>query len=150
MSGVLIRRMKREDIPEVAELGRRIFSEPWTERGFEYALDVSENVFLVAERIDGHISGYCGLYALADEGEIVSVAVEETSRRQGLGRAMVEELLVSAARQGVQRIYLETRVSNEAAIALYRQMEFLPCGTRKGFYRWPDEDALCMSRSVGQ
>ncbi len=149
-TGILIRRMEYGDIDAVAAIGREIFSEPWTERGFEYAIDVSENVFLVAESPDGRITGYCGLYALADEGEIVSVAVVESLRGKGIGRAMMEELLRLAVRQGVERIFLEVRASNEAAISLYRREGFLPCGTRSDFYRYPTEDALLMSCETGR
>ncbi len=140
-----VRKMTREDIPEVASLDRRIFSTPWSERGFLYALDLEENLFLVAQNPGGRIVGYCGMYVSLDEGEITNVAVDEAKRRQGIGDALLAGILEMAARQGVRQIYLEARVSNEAAIRLYEKHGFSPCGTRRDFYRFPTEDALCLA-----
>ncbi len=144
MNGIRIRKMTPEDIPEVAALGREIFSEPWTERGFAYALEPEANVFLVAEGYDGHIAGYCGTYVLGDEGEISNVAVSGEDRRNGIADAMLAELMGILTWRGVSQIYLEVRASNEAAIRLYQKHGFVPCGMRREFYRFPTEDALLM------
>ncbi len=145
--------MTPQDIPTVTELGRTAFSEPWSEGGFAAALSGERNQFFVAEKTDlnvteesdSYIAGYCGLYALGDEAELVNIAVSATDRRRGIGASLLETVLTSAGLQGVGRIYLEVRVSNEAAIRLYEEHGFKPCGIRKNFYRFPDEDALLMS-----
>ena len=53
-------------------------------------------------------------------------------------------LLREAIARGATAVTLEVRASNEAAQALYRRFGFLPVGTRKGYYRHPDEDALVL------
>ncbi len=142
---IKIRDMSSDDIPEVAKLERRTFSEPWSGKGFAESLAQEYTLFLVAQAPDEHIAGYCGLYLSVDEAEITNVAVREADRRRGIGDAMLAALLREAAQRGAQRIYLEVRVSNRPAIRLYEKHGFAPCGIRKGFYRWPDEDALVMS-----
>ena len=67
---VQIRPMCPADIPAVAELDRQIFSEPWSEQGFEEALLGQQNLFLVAEPEDDVIAGYIGLYGSYDEGDL--------------------------------------------------------------------------------
>ncbi|MCC8141518.1 MAG: ribosomal protein S18-alanine N-acetyltransferase [Lachnospiraceae bacterium] len=141
---ILVRKMEWDDVPDVAALERSIFSEPWTQRGFEQAIAMEQNLFLVAEEPDGPIAGYCGLYAAGDEGEITNVAVSIKMRRQGIGETMLEEILKMAGEQGLSQIFLEVRESNVGAICLYEKFGFEPCGRRINFYRWPDEDALCM------
>ncbi len=142
--------MTLKDLPAVTAIERETFSEPWSERGFRYALELPENLFLAAERSDGRIVGYCGLYASGEEGEITNVAVAETDRRQGIADAMLDELFTLAVRQGVRLFYLEVRVSNGTAIRLYQRHGFSPCGVRPDFYRWPTEDAYIMRCETGR
>ena len=46
---------------------------------------------------------------------------------------------------GVERIVLEARVTNEAAISLYQKMVFVNLGIRKNLYERPVEDGVIMS-----
>ena len=55
-----IRRMRTEDLDEVAALERAIFSQPWSKKGFEAALCQEAALYMTA-RIDGKLAGYCGL-----------------------------------------------------------------------------------------
>ncbi len=144
-----IRGMSSDDIPEVAAIERATFSEPWSGKGFADSLALEYNLFLVAQAPDGSIAGYCGLYLAVDEAEITNVAVRETDRQRGIGDALLAALLREAEQRGTRRIYLEVRVSNDAAIRLYKKHGFAPYGIRRGFYRWPDEDALVMRRVSG-
>lgn len=145
---IRIRKMEPADIPSVASLEMDIFSEPWSETGFADALAQRENLFLTAFRPDGGVIGYCGLYTAGDEGEITQVAVAENCRRQGTAAALLAELLGRARACGIKQIFLEVRISNEAAIRLYETHGFETCGVRRGFYRRPTEDALLMRCAV--
>ena len=139
-----IRRMRPEDVGAVAALESVTFSEPWSEKGFLDAIAQSDNIFLVAVTAAGRIAAYCGLYTASDEGEITNVAVAQSLRGQGLGCAIVSELLGLAFDSGISQIFLEVRKSNETARKLYEKAGFTICGIRKGFYRKPDEDAYVM------
>ncbi len=146
VDSIKIRGMSSDDIPEVAEIERATFSEPWSGKGFAESLAQEYNLFLVAQAPDGSILGYCGLYLAVDEAEITNVAVREANRQSGIGDALLGALLREAEQRGARLVYLEVRVSNQAAICLYRKHGFAPFDIRKGFYRWPDEDALVMRR----
>lgn len=141
---VQIRPMCPADIPAVAELDRQIFSEPWSEQGFEEALLGQQNLFLVAEPEDDVIAGYIGLYGSYDEGDITNVAVAEAFRGNGIGTLLVKSMKEMAVRRGIRRIYLEVRDSNETAQRVYEKAGFSVCGRRKKFYRQPEEDAVLM------
>ncbi len=148
MKDIRIRQMNPADIPEVETLEQSIFSVPWSGKGFADALAGEQNLFYVAQREDGQICGYCGLYVSWEEAEITNVAVEETCRLRGIGDALLGGMLAAARLRGVRTVFLEVRPSNTAAIGLYQKYGFVSCGTRKDFYHCPAEDALCMKLSL--
>lgn len=142
-NSVTVRTMTPKDCAKVAELEKKIFSQPWSEAGFCTALDGRGNIFLVAEEAE-ELCGYLGMYQSLDEGEITNVAVAAEKRHSGIGRILMQEAVDRAKQQGIVRIVLEVRVSNLPAIHLYEQCGFEKCGVRKGFYDFPKEDALLM------
>lgn len=138
-----IRTLERADLLQAAELERRIFSEPWSLKSFEDALKRNENIYVAAEA-EGKIIGYCGLWAVAGEGQIYNVAVAPEYRNQKIGEALLEELLERGWRSGLTAFTLEVRKSNEYAIRLYQKSGFKSAGIRKNFYDLPKEDAVIM------
>ena len=140
-----IREMSALDIDTVAALEAEIFSMPWSAQGFADTLHREDVLFLVAYE-EEKLLGYAGVYCTLDEGEITNVAVEQTARRCGIGRALMETLIRALADRGIFRIVLEVRASNEPAIRLYEQTGFSVAGTRKNFYEKPTEDAYVMVR----
>lgn len=138
-----IRQMTMEDIPSVAEIERNCFSEPWSEQGFADGLKNS-SVFFVVENDDCKIAGYIGMYVTVPEGEITNVAVARAERRKGFGEALVDAMQQWSSVNGVERIVLEVRVSNDSAIRVYEKKGFVTVGVRRNFYRFPTEDAGIM------
>lgn len=106
--------------------------------------ELGKGIFLVAER-DGQAVGYVGCQTVLDEGYITNVAVSPDCRRQGIGRALIEELAQRARAQGLSFVTLEARASNASAIALYEGAGFDRVGMRKNFYTAPSEDAVLMT-----
>ncbi len=88
---------------------------------------------LVAER-DGEVLGFVLGWLVADELEVVDIAVTVDSRRQGLGESLLVELFAHARRMGCRGAFLEVRASNVSAQALYRRMGFEQTGTRLSYY----------------
>ena len=72
------------------------------------------------------------------------MAVHPQWRRRGIGQMLLTDLLGKAAGRNVKRIFLEVRVSNEAALALYSQAGFQIIDKRKNYYEKPKEDAYIM------
>lgn len=140
---VIVRTLKKEDLPQVAELEQRIFSEPWSLSSFEDALLQTENIYVMAE-LDGELAGYCGLWGVAGEGQIYNVAVAEEYRSRGIGGAMMRAILERGRAAGLTAFTLEVRKSNVHAISLYEKLGFESAGIRKNFYNLPKEDAVIM------
>ena len=81
--------------------------------------------------------------------ELESVLVRPESRRQGVGRALLEAWLASAATAAAVGAQLEVRESNLPARELYGRLGFLVQGRRASYYHHPVEDALLMGRQLG-
>lgn len=143
---VNIRRMEERDLCQVERIERETFSMPWSRQAFLDSMRLSHTIYIVAEK-EGRIAGYCGCYQVLEEAEIVNVAVDKPFRRQGIGRAMLEELMRAGEEQGAFAYTLEVRASNSPAISLYESMGFKNFGIRKNFYEKPVEDAVIMWRN---
>lgn len=140
----MIRRMEHTDAEAVSIMEGEIFSQPWSCQGFLDAIDKDNVIFLVAE-IEGRLVGYCGLYCALDEGEITNVAVGKEFRNCGIGKQLMQRLLLEAKKADITNIILEVRRSNEGAIHLYESLGFTIQGIRKGFYEFPKEDGYVMT-----
>ena len=151
--GVLLRRADPGDIAALAKLERACFSDPWSERLLEETLaGPYDEVWILEAGVSG--SGECHAcpiaYAdfrfLADEGELMRIAVMPGSRRRGYARKLMERLEKSAAERGTSSLMLEVREGNAAARSLYGSCGFSGIAVRKNYYRDPDENAIVMKR----
>lgn len=138
-----IREMKREDCQEVWNLQKQCFSIPWSMESLESMFRTKGYTSLIALD-DQRIIGYVGMKAVFNEADITNVAVDLSERRQGIGKALIKELLIIADQQKLNRIFLEVRMSNEAAIRLYERVGFKKIDCRKNYYEKPREDAWIM------
>lgn len=134
--------MAERHLAALAEIEKACFHAPWSEAMLREEL--GKGIFLVAER-DGQVVGYVGCQTVLDEGYITNVAVSSDCRRQGVGRALIAELVQRARAQGLSFVTLEARASNAPAIALYEGAGFVRVGVRKNFYTAPTEDAVLMT-----
>lgn len=141
---MLIRPMEDGDVDSVHRIECECFSMPWSRQGFLDALKMEQNIMLVAEE-DGIVYGYACTYVSFDEGELTNIAVDKSMRGNGIGQQIIKEIQQISSQTGVDRIVLEARVSNHAAIGLYKKMGFAELGIRKNFYEQPVEDAMILS-----
>ena len=141
---MIIRPMEPEDADSVAQIEKDSFTQPWSRQGFLDAMRLPENIMLVAQE-DGEILGYQCTYVSFDEGELTNIAVKKSARGKGVGAHLIRCLQEKAKESGVERIVLEARVTNEAAISLYQKMGFVNLGIRKNLYEHPVEDGVIMS-----
>lgn len=137
------RAMRRGDVPQVAAMEKKYFSEPWSEQAFFDVLNKREYFYMVALNAEDVI-GYCGLYQVLEEGNITQVAVREDMRGRGIARMLLQDFMQKGKESGIDAYTLEVRVSNKSAIALYEACGFVTESVRKDFYTMPKEDAYIM------
>lgn len=85
-----------------------------------------------------------------DEASLLNIATHPDWRRRGLARRLLEHALSALDERSAAAVFLEVRVGNSGAIALYRELGFVECGLRRGYYPAAGrerEDALLMHRS---
>ncbi|HYI88655.1 MAG TPA: GNAT family N-acetyltransferase [Beijerinckiaceae bacterium] len=128
------------------------FARPWSPDDFE--------AFLAERpiRADGlfldRAAQPCGFVIsrrVADEAEILSVAVAPEARGRGYARALLADHLQGLAHAGVRTVHLEVENGNESALSLYRRLGFAKVGEREGYYVRPDgtrASALSMSLAL--
>ncbi|MBI4303705.1 MAG: ribosomal protein S18-alanine N-acetyltransferase [Chloroflexi bacterium] len=92
-----------------------------------------------------YIAGFAGLWILADEAHITSIAVRESYRGHGIGELLLVSIIDLAMELKARIVTLEVRVSNTVAQNLYAKYAFNRVGLRKGYYTDNREDAVLMS-----
>lgn len=136
------------DVARVAAIERAAFSDPWPASAFQDALGATPPLlFFVAVR-ERATAGYVLARRVADEAEILNLAVAAEHRRRGVGRALVERVLGELRACGVRDAFLEVRESNRAAQGLYEGLGFRVVGRRPRYYRRPVEDALLLRAAI--
>lgn len=137
------REMQKKDIDQIVEIESKAFSQPWSKKSFEEAL-THKNLMFITATMDDRIVGYCGLYIVLDEGNVINVAVKEEYRGQHIAQKMLQYLLEKGTSQKVTAFTLEVREHNKTAIHVYEKLGFQSVGIRKNFYEKPIENAVIM------
>ncbi|MDH3444743.1 MAG: ribosomal protein S18-alanine N-acetyltransferase [Deltaproteobacteria bacterium] len=129
---------------EIMAIERTAYSYPWSERFFRQELQVECARSFLAQ-VDGRTVGYILFWLLTGEIDIHNIAVHPDFRRRGLGRRLLEQVVIEARSCASTRITLEVRKSNLPAQKLYESMGFTFNGSRKNYYSDDGEDALLMA-----
>jgi len=112
---------------------------------FLQELELSLSRVIVARSTDATpvLLGYLCRWIVADEVQVLNVAVAPAARRRGVGAALLEEVGREAKARGCAALTLEVRRSNAAARGLYGRLGFAEVGVRPGYYA-RTEDALIL------
>ena len=138
-----VRGMQFTDLEAVAAIERRAFTLPWSLAIFSGQLARESGICLVGE-VGGKVAAYLIADMFVDVWHLMNLAVDTPHRRRHLASALMEAYFAITERQGHRGHTLEVRVSNSAAIDLYRSFGFVPTGVRPGYYSDDREDALIM------
>jgi ribosomal-protein-alanine acetyltransferase len=143
--GLRFERLEPPALSELVELEHACFEDPWSPELLAEELAPREDRLALGARDEEGTLVAAGLARLGrDDMSILSVATRPSSRRRGLGRALVRALLEEARRRDLARVDLEVRTTNRPAILLYASEGFVPVGRRPRYYR-DGTDALLFS-----
>ena len=133
-----------DDVPAIANIEKLSFSCPWSENAIHESIAAGTHFYVV--RVGDSVAGYMGLSKIVGEGYVTNIAVLPEFRHRGIGSQLLQ-YVINDSKEQLEFISLEVRVSNEAAISLYKKLGFSEVGKRKRFYTHPDEDALIMTKT---
>jgi [ribosomal protein S18]-alanine N-acetyltransferase len=120
--------------PEIAQ---------WTTRDYERVAR-GEMAGWVAEE-NSQVAGFLVARRVVNDLEILNFAVAPEARRRGIGRSLFGEATEWGKSICAERIFLELRISNLAALHFYEHYDFRVTGRRPRYYAAPIEDALLLT-----
>lgn len=126
------------------------FGEAWTEAQCAGILGMPGSWLLIARSSD-EPAGFALVRTVADEAELLLIAVRKGYRRQGIARALLDQASDDALKGGAETLHLEVRDGNPA-LELYRSAGFVQVGARRAYYRGRTGkvfDALTFKRRLG-
>lgn len=140
---IIIRQANIADLDNVYECEQACFETPWSFSMLYEDIVVNNNtVYMVIEK-DGQIIGYGGMWIIMDEAHITNVCVRPEYRGLGYAKKLMASLAQQSRLNGAEAMTLEVRVSNRAALKLYKHCGFSIQGLRKKYYS-NKEDAYIM------
>jgi ribosomal-protein-alanine N-acetyltransferase len=124
-------------------------TEAWSAQAYRAEIaDRRTRHYLAVEGADGALLGWAGVLVAGDSAELLTVGVVPAARRRGLARRMLADLYEAARTRGAVELFLEVRVDNTSAIALYEREGFVDVGRRRGYYAGGRVDALVMRKPL--
>jgi len=137
------------DVRDLMALEALCFAYHWSREQFLLGLE-GEAFKVIGVRRDGVLAGYMAFSLIADEMEILNLAVHPEYRRQGLGEALLSRSFEICVAHGIAKSFLDVKVSNDPALALYRKFGYKKIGVRKKYYPDTREDALLLRHDFQQ
>lgn len=137
----------------VARVEHSAYAHPWSKGNFSDSLNAGYQAQLLTAGLPPKVEllGYFVAMKGVDEVHLLNIAVAPAHQRRGWARVMLDALALWSRGQGAQWLWLEVRVSNTRAKAIYEHYGFRTMGTRRHYYPASAagrEDALVMSLAL--
>jgi ribosomal-protein-alanine acetyltransferase len=137
------------DVEGVMVIERASFpTDAWSEAAMRETFEAGDA--FVAEDAEA-VVGYGAVLAPAGSGDadVLTIAVRDTHRGQGIGAALLERMIGTASVRGATRVFLEVRADNPVAQHLYDSRGFRAVARRPRYYRPDGVDAIVMRLDLG-
>lgn len=124
------------------------FGEAWTASQCAGLLPLPGVWLTVARGAEG-AAGFALARLVADEAELLLLAVRHRAQRRGIGKLLLGDFERSAAKRGARRLHLEVRDGNPA-FRLYERSGYALVARRRNYYKGRDGycyDALTLAKS---
>ena len=140
--------LEEKDIDRVVAIEEESNPVPWTIKNFKDCIEKSYYSLVLKE--DNKVIGFAILSVSTEESHLLNIGLTSLKRGRGLGRELLEKMIMAAEVMGSKKIFLEVRISNIVAIDLYKASGFKEIGLRKNYYRLENgrEDAILMSKPL--
>lgn len=136
--------MRRRHLRSVLKIEAQVYPRPWSLSLFVSELSLRSTRAYTVARVEGIVTGYCGLMLQGEDAHITTIAVDPAYQRRGIATRLMLHMVRQALQRGARHLTLEVRMSNQPAQDLYRRFGFHAAGVRKNYYAETNEDALVM------
>ena len=146
--------MGSADLAEVLAIERRAYAVPWTYGNFIDSIAARYEAFVLRDLEGADLLGYFLAMKGVDEMHLLNITVAPQWHGQGIARRLLDEVCSLCRACGCTQLWLEVRVSNDRARAVYARYGFAEVGLRRAYYpadpAMPGgrEDAVLMSLAV--
>ncbi len=114
------------------------YGEAWTRSQLSGILPMAGvSLSLAIDATRDLVVGFSLIRTVADESELLLIAVLPEAQRRGVGARLLDHFLEHAREESISRVHLEVRDSNPA-IGMYRSAGFSPVGRRRNYYHGSD------------
>ncbi|MES3518361.1 MAG: ribosomal protein S18-alanine N-acetyltransferase [Natronomonas sp.] len=144
---ITLREARRADLLSVFRIEKQSFPQPWSYTAFERFL--GNPGFVVAEHnktVVGYVVGDSIRNHGTPLGHVKDLAVRSDYRGNGIGRLLFGRAVEVLRSQGVDRVKLEVRTTNETALGLYRDFGFHVDHIVSGYYNDGDDAYVMYKR----
>jgi len=161
-----LRFMHPADVAQVVDIDARSFPDPWPMRSYLFEINESRISHMCSlvdqsgqrepptttwlERLlrrtaspSEQVLAYGGLWCIAEEAHISTIAVNPSSRGRGYGEVVLAGMLLRSVALNAGYVVLEVRVSNRVGHNLYAKYGFAVTEVNRKYYR-DGEDAFVM------
>lgn len=124
--------MAEADLDAVMAIEQMVHPFPWSRGNFVDSLLAGYACWV--GRIAGRIVGYVVVMPVVDESHLLNISVDAAWQGRGLGARLLRHAMRVGRRGGAERLLLEVRPSNTAALRLYEHFGFVRIGVRRNYY----------------
>jgi len=126
--------LSTKHVAQMAQLHGLEFTPGWPQSDFaEHLVAQTDDVIGIVSR--GKLKGFVIARTSVDQAEILTLLVDQTHKRAGLGRALLQAAENKICKRGADIMFLDVAADNPAAIGLYENAGYARCGLRPGYYR---------------
>jgi ribosomal-protein-alanine acetyltransferase len=139
------------DLDQIMQIEIACFgNDAWSKSNMKSELLAPHTSYVVAEEGNSLI-GYAGLSKIENSksSDIQTIAVSDSHRGQGVGRALMEALLAFAKEQGAEEVFLEVREDKPTPQSLYVSLGFKAIDRRENYYQPDGVAAIVMRLDLG-
>lgn len=151
-AGLHIEPAQPGDAETCARLHAQGFYRGWPREDFAAYIAGRDTPLYVACDAKRKIAGFAMIRLAADEAELITIAVDQKSRKKGIGLALMQAVFDDLRMTAARKLFLEVAADNPAALRLYRKLGFETIAERQGYYERADGQpatAIVMARDLG-
>lgn len=142
-----IRPISPKDIHDIVSLHGLCFDTGWDKQFIQSLMD-NPNIYAILCEYDHKITGFMMASVISPEAEIYTICVRPDMQNQGVASKILNDFLDYCEQKRIESYYLDVRVDNDKAIALYKKFGFKTISVRKNYYPMGTKfyDAVVMTK----